>query len=98
MPPWVMRIRFCSIMALVSSSHVQVQAMPLWIFSMVIVQRGAIIMPPAMAPDMAGIKSGFGVDASTDGLTHREIQARRAQVRDKFDGRGRPGRKRRSPK
>ena len=50
------------------------------------------------APDMTGIKSGFGVDASTEGLTHREIQARRAQVRDKFDGRGRPGRKRRAPK
>ena len=41
------------------------------------------------APDMAGIKAGFGVDAATEGLTHREIQARRAQVREKFDGRGR---------
>ena len=50
------------------------------------------------APDMAGIKAGFGVDATTEGLTHREIQARRAQVREKFDGRGRRGRKRRSPK
>ncbi len=50
------------------------------------------------APDMTGIKSGFGVDASTEGLTHREIQARRAQVREKFDGRGRPGRKHRAPK
>ena len=48
------------------------------------------------APDMSGIKSGFGVDASTEGLTYREIQARRAQVREKFDGRGRPGRKRRA--
>jgi ubiquinone biosynthesis protein len=45
------------------------------------------------APDMAGIKSGFGLDESTEGLTHREIQARRAQVREKFDGRGRPGRR-----
>ena len=26
------------------------------------------------APDMTGIKSGFGVDASTEGLTHREIR------------------------
>jgi len=50
------------------------------------------------APDMTGIKSGFGVDASTEGLTHREIQARRAQVREKFDGRGRPGRRGRAPK
>jgi ubiquinone biosynthesis protein len=53
-------------------------------------------------PDMTGIKAGFGLDESTDGLTHREIQARRAQVREKFDGRrpgrpGRPGRRRRTP-
>ena len=50
------------------------------------------------APDMSGIKSGFGVDASTEGLTHRELQARRAEVREKFDGRRRPGRRRRTPK
>jgi ubiquinone biosynthesis protein len=50
------------------------------------------------SPDITGIKAGFGVDASTEGLTHREIQARRAQVREKFEGRGRPGRKRRAPK
>jgi ubiquinone biosynthesis protein len=50
------------------------------------------------APDMTGIKAGFGVDATTEGLTHREIQARRAQVREKFDGRPRPGHKRRTPK
>ena len=47
---------------------------------------------------MAGIKAGFGVDAATEGLTHREIQARRAQVREKFEGRGRQGGKRRAPK
>ena len=47
---------------------------------------------------MSGIKSGFGVDATTEGLTHRELQARRAEVRQKFDGRGRPSRKRRAPK
>jgi ubiquinone biosynthesis protein len=50
------------------------------------------------APDITGIKAGFGLDAETEGLTHREIQARRAQVREKFEGRGRPGRKRRTPK
>jgi ubiquinone biosynthesis protein len=56
------------------------------------------------APDITGIKAGFGLDASTEALTHREIQARRAQVRQKFDGRGRParpgrpGRTRRAPK
>jgi ubiquinone biosynthesis protein len=53
------------------------------------------------APDMAGIKAGFGLDESTEHLTHRELQARRAQVREKFEGRGRgrgrgPGRNRRS--
>ena len=52
-------------------------------------------------PDMTGIKAGFGLDAATEGLTHREIQARRAEVREKFEGRGRPGRagrRRRTPK
>jgi ubiquinone biosynthesis protein len=41
------------------------------------------------APDMAGIKAGFGLDETTEHLTHRELQARRAQVREKFEGRGR---------
>jgi ubiquinone biosynthesis protein len=50
------------------------------------------------APDMAGIKAGFGLDESTEGLTHRELQARRAQVREKFEGRGRPGRRRGAPR
>jgi len=50
------------------------------------------------APDITGIKAGFGVDAETEALTYRDIQARRAQVREKFEGRGRPGRKRRSPR
>jgi ubiquinone biosynthesis protein len=50
-------------------------------------------------PDMAGFKAGFGLDESTESLTYRDIQARRAQVRDKFEGRGRPrGRRRRAPK
>ncbi len=40
-------------------------------------------------PDMAGIKAGFGLDESTEHLTHRELQSRRAQVREKFEGRGR---------
>ncbi len=50
------------------------------------------------APDMAGIKAGFGLDETVEGLTHRELQARRAQVRAKFEGPGRPGRGRRAPK
>jgi ubiquinone biosynthesis protein len=54
------------------------------------------------APDMAGVRAGFGLDESTPSLTHRELQARRAEVRGKFTGpdrpRGRGGRRRRSPK
>jgi ubiquinone biosynthesis protein len=52
-------------------------------------------------PDMAGVRAGFGLDESTPSLTHRELQARRAEVRGKFTGpdrpRGRGGRRRRPP-
>jgi ubiquinone biosynthesis protein len=52
------------------------------------------------APDMTSLKAGFGLDESTEHLTHREIQDRRNQVREKFersnDGRGRGGRRRRA--
>jgi ubiquinone biosynthesis protein len=48
-------------------------------------------------PDLSSMKAGFGVDDSTEHLTYREIQARRAQVREKFDGR-RSGRRRRARK
>ena len=41
------------------------------------------------APDMASFKAGFGLDDDTERLTHRELQARRAEVRAKFEGRGR---------
>jgi ubiquinone biosynthesis protein len=46
------------------------------------------------APDLSGVKASFGLDESTEHLTHREIQARRAEVREKFEdrGRGRRGR------
>ena len=47
-------------------------------------------------PDMAGIKAGFGLDDSAERLTHRELQQRRAQVREKFEGHGRPRRARRT--
>ena len=50
------------------------------------------------APDMAGIKAGFGLDDSTESLTYRDIQSRRAQVREKFEGRRQLGRRRRTPK
>jgi ubiquinone biosynthesis protein len=40
-------------------------------------------------PDMSGVKASFGLDESTEHLTHRELQARRAEVREKFEDRGR---------
>jgi ubiquinone biosynthesis protein len=49
-------------------------------------------------PDLTSMKAGFGLDDSTEQLTHRELQARRAQVRETFEGRGagrRPRRRRR---
>jgi ubiquinone biosynthesis protein len=45
-------------------------------------------------PDLTGLKAGFGLDETTETMTHRELQARRAQVRDKFEGRPRPHRPR----
>jgi hypothetical protein len=45
-------------------------------------------------PDLSSIKAGFGLDDTTEHLTHREIQARRAQVRETYEGRGRPSRRR----
>jgi ubiquinone biosynthesis protein len=47
-------------------------------------------------PNMSSVKAGFGLDGSTEGLTHRELQERRAQVRTKFEGRENPRRRRRS--
>jgi ubiquinone biosynthesis protein len=44
-------------------------------------------------PDLTGLKAGFGLDESTEHLTHREIQARRAEVRQKFEGRRVPPRR-----
>jgi ubiquinone biosynthesis protein len=46
------------------------------------------------APDLSGIKAGFGLEESTERMTHRELQARRAEVREKFAGRGRARRRR----
>jgi ubiquinone biosynthesis protein len=45
------------------------------------------------APDLSGMKAGLGLDDSVERLTHRDIQARRAEVRAKFEGR--PGGRRR---
>jgi ubiquinone biosynthesis protein len=44
-------------------------------------------------PNMTGVKAGFGLDDTTEGMTHRELQERRSQVREKFEGR--PPRRRR---
>ncbi|HEX4174418.1 MAG TPA: AarF/UbiB family protein [Acidimicrobiales bacterium] len=41
------------------------------------------------APDLSGVKASFGLDDSTEHLTHRDLQARRAEVRGKFEDRGR---------
>jgi ubiquinone biosynthesis protein len=46
-------------------------------------------------PDLSSVKAGFGLDETTERLTHREVQARRAQIRETYDGRGRAGRPRR---
>jgi ubiquinone biosynthesis protein len=46
-------------------------------------------------PDLTSVKAGFGLDEGTEHLTHREIQARRAQVRETFEGRAPRGRSRR---
>ncbi len=45
-------------------------------------------------PDLTSVKASFGLDESHRSLTHREIQERRAQVRQKFEG---PDRGRRDP-
>ena len=37
-------------------------------------------------PNLAGVKASFGVEDSVESLTHREVLARRAQIRDKFQG------------
>jgi ubiquinone biosynthesis protein len=53
-------------------------------------------------PDLSSVKASFGLDETTEQLTHRELQARRAQVRETFEGRGagsrpRRGRRKRTP-
>ncbi len=53
---------------------------------------------PAWTPDLSSLKAGFGLDESTESLTHREIQARRAQVREKFENRAEEHRSARRPR
>ena len=40
--------------------------------------------PGAMEVDLAGVKAGFGVAPETEGLTYRELQARRDLIRSRF--------------
>jgi ubiquinone biosynthesis protein len=39
------------------------------------------IDPRTIELDMTGVKASFGVDAETEGLTHRQLQERRATIR-----------------
>jgi ubiquinone biosynthesis protein len=48
-------------------------------------------------PDLTGLRAGFGLDEDAEGLTHRQLQARRAEVRRKFEHRGGSRRRRRNP-
>jgi ubiquinone biosynthesis protein len=45
------------------------------------------------APDLTSVKASFGLDESQQSLTHRDIQDRRAQVREKFEGHDRGSRR-----
>jgi ubiquinone biosynthesis protein len=40
------------------------------------------IDPRQVEVDLTGVKASFGLDASTPSITHRELQARRAVLRD----------------
>jgi ubiquinone biosynthesis protein len=46
-------------------------------------------------PDLTSVKGAFGLDDTTEHMTHRELQARRAQIREKFEGQERGHRRRR---
>jgi ubiquinone biosynthesis protein len=40
------------------------------------------IDPRTVEVDLTGVKASFGLDAETSSLTHRDLQARRAMMRD----------------
>jgi ubiquinone biosynthesis protein len=69
-----------------------------------IVQQLGLERQEDWKPDMSSMKAGFGLDDTTEHLTHREIQARRAQVRQTYEQRAggrktpRLQRRRRAPK
>ena len=60
-PPAIMLHRFCNIAADILSSHVHMQRMPPDIFSILIVQRGTIIIPEPMLEDIPGIMPGIDI-------------------------------------
>ncbi len=60
-----------------------------------IMQQLGLQLQENWKPDLSSVKAGFGLDDATEHLTYREIQARRAQVRQKFDGRNESRRRRR---
>ena len=41
-------------------------------------------------PDLTSVKASFGLDDSTKHMSHRELQERRLQIRQKFEGQERP--------
>ena len=49
-----------------------------------IIEQLGLVAQDDWQPDLTGIKAGFGLDESTERLTHRELQARRAAVRREF--------------
>jgi ubiquinone biosynthesis protein len=51
------------------------------------------IDPRRVELDLSGVKASFGVDDDTEGLTHRQLQERRATIRRNLTGRGRSRRR-----
>jgi ubiquinone biosynthesis protein len=44
--------------------------------------------PATFEIDLSGVKSGFGVDPTTERLTYRELRERRELIRSRFEKRG----------
>jgi ubiquinone biosynthesis protein len=48
-------------------------------------------------PDLTGFKASFGLDESVESLTYKEVQDRRAKIRESLQSTSGPGRRRRKP-
>jgi ubiquinone biosynthesis protein len=59
-----------------------------------IMQQLGLEAQESWQPDLTSVKAGFGLDDSTEHMTHRELQARRAEIREKFEGQDRGSRRR----